>query len=132
MQIEIYTDASVANKQAVTSCLLLTADNYLGCSSEKYENVATSLQGELLAIRDSLKYLISIGKKAPVLINCDSYAALQLIQDKDPKKFRKILDEIHHLERGFDITYKLIQGHQVEHNPNKVVDLICNTLLRSN
>lgn len=130
MNIEIYTDASVTDKKAVTSCLILTADNYLGCTSSKYDNVSTSLQGELLAIRDSLKYLREIGKRAPVTINCDSHSAISLVQSPDARKFRKLLDEIHSLEEGLDITYSLIKGHQVEHNPNKVVDLICNTVLR--
>ena len=131
MEIEMYTDASVANKHAVTSCLLLTTDNFLGCSSKEYSNVNTSLQGELLAIRDGLEYLNSTGKRATVQLYCDSFAALQLVEDPDPKKFRKLIDEIHQLTVGLDIKYNLIQGHQVGHNPNKVVDLICNTVLRS-
>ena len=131
MKIDIYTDASVANSKAVTSCLLLTDDYYLGCSSKKYDNVVTSLHGELLGIRDAILYLINTGKEAPATIHCDSYTAIKCVQDPESTKFRKLIDEIHQLESGRNITYELIRGHQIEHNPNKVVDLICNTILNA-
>ena len=130
--IEIYTDTSVAKGTAITTCLLLSSDLFLGMDTNTYKNIETSLHGELLAMRDGLSYLKSTGKSGDVILHSDSATAINLVTSKSPNKFKGLIQEIKSLEIGSSVKYKLIRGHQITHNPNKVVDLVCNTVLRNN
>lgn len=131
----IYTDASVYKKIAVTTCFVLTADNFLGCKSFVHEDVTSTLQAELYGIRDGLEYVISSGKdKEPITVYCDSYPAVDLMKCKSidllPTQFRDLVQDTLKLCNGRNVNFMLIKGHQESHNPNKVVDLISNSVLR--
>lgn len=133
---EIYTDASVSSGKAVATCFIVSSEYFLGYNSFAYSGVNSSLHGELLGIRDGLKYALqSVKKNEPIVVYCDSNSALQLIKSKKAnvkcnRQFNSLVTEINNLCKDHFINFLLIRGHQVEHNPNKVVDLISNTVLR--
>jgi len=134
--VEIYTDASVSSGNAVASCFVITEDYFLGYNSFSYSDVNSSLHGELLGIRDGLKYALGVTKDNDcIVVYCDSNSALQLIDSKrldskNNKQFKTLLSDIHDLCKGHFVNFLLIKGHQIEHNPNKIVDLMSNTVLR--
>lgn len=133
---ELYTDASVSGNSAVATCFFLSTNNYLGYESFQYKNISSSLHGELLGIRDGIRYAkkIGISEKEIMYVYSDSSSAIQLIKssdgDKKPKQFKRLVDEILQEVKGYHVVFRLIQGHQLSHNPNKVVDLTSNTVLR--
>ena len=134
--IEVYTDASVAKGRAIATCFIISSQNFIGCDSFEYSDVKSSLHGELLGIRDGLAYAIkSVPGNEPITVYCDSNSALMLVKQKNPevktsKKFKEILTDVKSLTQGRCVNYILIRGHQIEHNPNKVVDLVSNSVLR--
>lgn len=134
--IEVYTDASVAKGRAIATCFIISSQNFIGCDSFEYSDIKSSLHGELLGIRDGLSYAIkSVPGNEPITVYCDSNSALMLVKSKNPevktsKKFKEILTDVKRLTQGRCVNYLLIRGHQIEHNPNKVVDLVSNSVLR--
>lgn len=134
--LEIYTDASVSKGNAVATCFVTSTDNFVGYNTFEYVGVNSSLHGELLGIRDGLKYASKCAKKKERLtVYSDSNSAIQLIKSKrldskNAKPFKSIVTEINSLCNDYSVNFLLIKGHQIEHNPNKVVDLMSNTVLR--
>ena len=133
--IEVYTDASVSNGKAVTSCIVLDPKTFIGYNVKHFSNVSSSLQGELLGIREALKYVVNHTEPASdIIIYCDSNAALELVNlndDTKPVRFTKIITDIRKYKSIVNVKFQLIKGHQSTHNPNKVVDLISNSVLRT-
>ena len=132
---ELYTDASVANNTAVATCLLLGSTNYIGYNSYNYEYVTSSLHAELLGILDGLRFARASGLSTNnyLTVYSDSNSAIQIITNKKhrkPQQFRQIIANINKECEHIFVTFKLIKGHQLEHNPNKIVDLTSNTILR--
>lgn len=136
--IEIYTDASVAKGKAVATCFIISTDYFIGYDSFEYIGVNSSLHGELLGIRDGLKYACKLVRmNEPITVYCDSNSALDLIKTRNHKRdsksstqFKTIVSEIQEICKEHFVNFLLIKGHQTGHNPNKVVDLVSNTLLR--
>ena len=135
--IKIFTDASVAHGKGVSTCFILTDYNYLGYNTFTYENVKTSVEGELLGILNAIRYFDTLGYNDEVVIYCDSIHAITLIQNMEAGQtnsqinlYKKILRELVGLKRKYSMSIELIQGHQTTHNPNKIVDLVSNSTLR--
>ena len=137
--VAVYTDASVANGEAVATCFIVSSDNFIGYNSFFYKDVSSSLHGELLGIRDGLRYAVSIvGSAEDITLYSDSNSALDMCKrgcddnSKCAMQFRNIVSEIKDICSGHYVNFLLIKGHQVGHNPNKVVDLVSYSLLRQN
>ena len=134
--IKIYTDASVAVPigKAVTTCFVLSSSNFIGYNTVEYDMLNSSLQGELCGIRDGLNYLKDrLRTKDKVVLYCDSQEAINLVNGIHiavEKTDRDIVKEIQALLKDVDVKLVLIRGHRKDHNPNKVVDLISNSVLR--
>lgn len=134
--IEVYTDASVSHGNAVATVFVTSSEMFIGFNSFEYSGVNSSLHGELLGMRDGIRYAISNNpNRLPITVYCDSASALSLVKglnagDKKSKQFKNLVAEIHSICKGYSINFLLIKGHQMEHNPNKVVDLISNSVLR--
>lgn len=131
---EIYTDASVSNGNAVSTCLVISPDAFIGYTVNRYTGISSSLHGELLGILDGIRY----AKKAVLkpedktVLYSDSNSAVSLLNSKkysnavDTSILQAIYDEC----ADYDITFEVVKGHQSSHNPNKIVDLTSNTVLR--
>lgn len=132
--IDVYTDASVSKGKAAATCFVLTPNAYLGCRTFEYDNINSGIHGELVGLRDGIKYALEVVKDStePITVYCDSSSAINLIKDKCAKShtFKEIVTDINSLCDGHTVHFMLIKGHQVSHNPNKVVDLISNSVLR--
>lgn len=132
--IEVYTDASVARGAAMVTCFIITSDQFIGANTTKYTNIGSSLQAEFLGIRDGIRYVSDRKKSDDIVVYCDSQSAIDLIQRRDDTgvdvPFANVVDEILTLCSGRNVSFILIKGHQLSHNPNKVVDLMSNSLLR--
>ena len=130
--IDIYTDASVKHGKAVTAFFIISESNFVGSGVNFYKHVDSSLQAEVLAIRDGLKYICDSEVKDNFYSLCsDSQLAMQLItegSENAPKAIDSVCNEIRSLSDLLNLHYITIKGHQTNHNPNKVVDLICNFL----
>ena len=133
--ISIYTDASVSSGVAVASCMLLTDQAYIGFNSMTYNNIWSSQVGELLAIRDGLKFFTTTGlSDKEVVLFTDHEHAIRLIEEGDASKFSEasdLLKEIIELSKTCEISVQHITAHQSTHNPNKVVDQMSRHKLRS-
>lgn len=136
--VNIYTDASVANDHAVTTCFILTDFNFLGHSVFNHDGIATSVLGEILGAIYGIHYAESVvDMNDTIVLHSDSSTLSYLLQynldDSNYKQvqlYREELKELRDLLNKYNIELTLIKGHQSEHNPNKVVDLISNSILR--
>lgn len=138
--IKIYTDASVGNNKAVATCFVITSKSFIGHNVFEFNNIDTSTLGEIKGAIESIKYTAeSIDMSDRVSLYTDSSAVRNLLKHDLNKStyeqvnlYRKELQELKRLVDKYKITVKLIKGHQTGHNPNKVVDLISNSVLRFN
>lgn len=133
--LSIYTDASINNDKCVATCFACTDTMFICYKSFQYHGISSSLHGELLGIRDGINYTLKhTDIRDEVSVYSDSVAAIKLIQKNEYSKrtinLRSIVDEIHDLQSMYNIKINIIQGHQLLHNPNKVVDLTSNSILR--
>lgn len=139
--IDIYTDASVGNRHAVTACIVLTDKNYIGYRTFESPDVSTSIHGEILGAINAItcaKSMISFDGEH-VTLYVDSIALLNLLKcdltyttNKQAIRYSKELRELRDLLDKNNIDIRLIRGHKIDHNPNKVVDLMSNSMLRYN
>lgn len=132
--ISMYTDVSCRKGKAVATCFVTTTKNFIGCRTFEYENVCSTIQGELFGIRDGLKYLetcVDVIADDAVEVFCDSEAALgQINGTAKDKLFKSTVSTIRNSLPNNDVVFKFVQGHQIERNPNKVVDKVSNSVLR--
>lgn len=135
--LKIYTDASVSNNQCVATCFSTTDKTFICYKSFEYENIMSSLHGELLGIYDGILYTLdNTDITKDITVYSDSLAAIQLINTSNysrrTKQLNELVTNIQFLTKHHNISYEVIQGHQLEHNPNKIVDLTSNSILRFN
>lgn len=135
--VEIYTDASVANGRAVATCFILTDSNFIGCKTSEFERVETSLEGELEGAIAAIEYAQEILPLYNCTLYSDSISLIRLTQtnlkkskNKQAVMHRNRLSRLQNLLRNHSIKLELIKGHSMKHNPNKVVDLISNSILK--
>lgn len=137
--IQIFTDASVKKTTAVTVCFVLTDSNYIGYNTFQHEKITTSVLGEILGAIDALSYAkerINLVDE-DVTLFCDSNALLNLMKcnlettnNKQALMYRDELQLLQSLIEENGVKLELIRGHAIDHNPNKVVDRLCNNFLR--
>ncbi len=130
--IEVYTDVSVRNGNAVATCFILTSTHFIGSRTFEYKNVCSTLQGELLGLLDAIRFLKKVTVvKEPIRMFCDSEDALKQVNgcSKSPT-FKSLVASIHSECENVDVEFKYVKGHQRNHNPNKVVDLVSKSVLR--
>lgn len=135
--IEIYTDASVANGKAVATCFVLTDSNFMGCKTSEFERIETSLEGELEGAIAAIEYVLDIIPLDNCTLYSDSISLIRLTQtnlrnskNKQAVLHRNRLSRLQDLVKKNNIKLELIKGHSTGHNPNKVVDLISNSILK--
>ncbi len=129
--IDVYTDVSVRKGKAIATCFVISPLNFLGCRTFEYTGVCSALQGELLGIRDGLNYVLNeLIIDDAVTVHCDSISAVEQVNGTSPlKQFQKITKSIHSMCADKEVCFEYIKGHQATHNPNKIVDLISNSVL---
>lgn len=139
--IEIYTDASVGKGSAVATVFILTDSSYIGYQVFKFDDVHTSIHGEILGALNALRYAESVLQLSEdrIMLYTDSIAMINLLKcnlkttsNKQAQRYRDLLTELKSLITTLKVDVQLIHGHAVGHNPNKVVDLISNSVLRMN
>ena len=136
--LTIYTDMSRRHNVVATSCLILSTKNFLGYNVRQHEGVDNSIVGELVGIADGLDYAVQSGcvhDGDKVVICCDSQPTLSMLETARsksirPKRYVVYIDDVLDRCRGLNVTFQYIKGHQLDHNPNKIVDLSSNTSLR--
>lgn len=138
--IKIYTDASVGKNKAVATCFVLTNKSFIGHNVFELDNIETSTLGEILGATKSILYTADVtDMDDDITLYTDSYAVRNLLKYDIAKSdyeqvdmYRSELATLKVLIDKYHIKVKLIKGHQTNHNPNKVVDLISNSVLRFN
>lgn len=133
--INVYSDASVSSGIAIVTVIVLTDSAFLGYRTAQFSGINTSLHGELLGILEGVNYIntLDLGDN-DIVFHTDCIDAVRLINDettKVPKYAENLLNEIKELIDGVCVSIEHIQGHQMEHNPNKIVDLVSRTILRN-
>lgn len=136
--VKIYTDASVGNGKAVATCFVISSKSFLGHNVFEFSNIDTSTLGEILGAIESIKYTAEhVDTTDKISLYTDSSAVRNLLKHdlrnstyEQVVLYREYLLELKQLIDKYRITVKLIKGHQTGHNPNKVVDLISNSVLR--
>lgn len=137
--VEIYTDASVGKTAAVATSFILTDKNYIGSCTTNLEGVTTSIQGEVQGAIAAIEYARD-GTKLhgeDITLYTDSIAMLNLLKcnlgrttNQQAQLYEDDLRKLKQLVKKYKINMCLIKGHDLGHNPNKVVDLISNSKLR--
>lgn len=123
---------------SVATSLFLTESTYIDTLTKVYRDVESTTEGELLGICQSLEYLTT---KYPneidieVITDSETLANryLQYLAGKKPKKSIKYFERwrrLMELSKDKNITVSHIRGHQDEHNPNKVCDMLSANLLQ--
>lgn len=137
--VEIYTDASVGKTGAFATAFVLTDKNYLGYKVSEFPDVTTSIQGETKGAIAAIKYAVQgIGKSEDSLtLYTDSMALLNLLKcnlerttNEQAQRYKEDLSELKDLIKRHSVSMQFVRGHDIGHNPNKVVDLISNSMLR--
>ena len=132
--VSIYTDASVSSGVAIATCMLLSDKAFIGFDTNTYNEVAASQIGEILAIRDGLRLYSKSGlSDEDVTLYTDHEYAVKLIADGDSSKLTDasdLLEEILEYVRKYNVCVKHITAHQMQHNPNKIVDQMSRHKLR--
>lgn len=135
MKLKIFTDVSVKDNKAVTTCLILSDTVFIGYAIQAFEDVTSSVQGELLGILHGLRYAREHCSSyvEQVLCYTDSQSAINILRNPKLSKSQSCKDVANCIleeTSDIDVSYELIVGHQQQHNPNKVVDLVSNNVLR--
>lgn len=135
--IEIYTDASVSNGRAVATCFVINDKNFIGCKTSEFNNIQTSLEGELEGAIAAIEYVLDVLPMDTCVLYSDSISLIRLTQtnlktskNKQAIEHRVRLSRLQTLVKENNIRFELIKGHSTGHNPNKVVDLISNSVLK--
>ena len=108
----LYTDGSV-DPTTETAGAAVHSNRFTG--SWRVSNTASTMQTELLAILQALKYTVT-NETGPVVIHCDSQAALKALQSLKLKENRNLLSQIHvqlgkHANQNRDVTFNWIPSH---------------------
>lgn len=132
--IAIYTDASVSQGSGVATCLVISSDAFIGYNVTSYDSVTSSLHGELLGILDGIRYVKSCNLHSDdaITLYSDSHSAVSILRNNcnDLAFGKELIADIRKECIGLNIEFEVVKGHQSAHNPNKVVDLTSNTVLR--
>lgn len=132
--VNIYTDASVSTNVAAITHLVLSDDMFIGYNYMTVPNVYKSYIGELVGVREGLKYYLSL-KKDPttVTVYTDSDKVMELMEYPIGKlngAVYKLCSEIKELCEQCDATVEHYVGHQSNQNPNQIVDHMARSVLR--
>lgn len=128
--ISIYTDASVDlySSNAAASCLVLEDNVFKGQTSFTYDRTCKdSGYAEVWGAIQALNYAKSICPnfdKHKKLLYTDSHSCVASANGaQSDNDARKTLDEefVSMLVNN-NVTVKYVHGHDIKHNPNKVVD----------
>ena len=99
-----YTDGTV-DPDSNTSGAAVYSNNYTGCW--RVTNKASTMQTELAAIRETLKYSMSNGQ-GDIAIHTDCRSALYAIQQAKIKDYKTLIHEIEYLLRQHHITNRKV------------------------
>lgn len=136
--VEIFTDAStsVSAGIAISCCLVMEDNKFIGQRVTNHKS-HTSVFGEVLGAISALEYAQSKISIDDAILYCDSSAVIDLLQqdldksvDRQVDLYRPYLIRLRSLLDEHGVKIALYRGHQDTHNPNKVVDLVCNSVLR--
>lgn len=136
--LKIYTDASVATDgRGVATCVVVDEHMFIGHKITNLRNIRTSLQGELEGAIAAIKYTMEATKIVSGILYTDSMSLVNLVQldlsksnNKQALLHKDRLQVLQKLLLECNICIERITGHSKNHNPNKVVDLISNSVLR--
>ena len=131
---QVYTDASLAEGFAYTSCIILNDSNFMGYHTFEFDNVDSSLRAELLGIIEAIRYSKLLGITDEITVFTDSEASLILFNNSKANQriAKQYTNEIRTLTDLLDnnsVTLRYIMGHSSCSNPNKLVDLTSHSLL---
>lgn len=122
--IHIYTDTTISNNTAFCTSFIITDTNFLGFITKVYNNVRGSINGELLAILQGLRYLRKFPFRDDVTVYTDSKEAIQHINHQTHEEhYKSIILEIDQFKKESTVIFSYIKGHSLVHSPNKIVDL---------
>ena len=108
----IYTDGSV-DTTTNTAGSAVYSSNYT--ANWRISNTASTLQTELVAIMQSLKYTIA-HEEGPVVIHTDSMSSLQSLRKHKIKENKHLISSIHtlieqHINQNRKVTFNWIPSH---------------------
>ena len=122
--ISIYSDAAFVDGHAACATFIINDTTYLGFFTKVYTQLLGSIHSELLAIKQGLDYIYySHIDQEDITVYTDSEEALRHLNHATKgSKLDNLVQEILEYTKLYNISFSYIKGHQVAHNPNKVVD----------
>lgn len=134
--VEIFTDATTSGGIAISCCIVMEDNKFIGQRVIRHKS-DTSVCSEVLGAISALEYAKTKVTIDNAILYCDSSAVIDLLSynvDKSRNgqvaKYREHLKQLKKLRDEHGVQITLYRGHQTTHNPNKVVDLVCNSVLR--
>lgn len=130
--LKVYTDCSTINSSAAATSIYLTNTEYVDMFTDTYENVKSTTEGELLAIIQSVRYVVD---NMPDVTELDVHSdCISVINVCDyiiknarlPKniKYRQRYQEFLECSKKIKIHLHHVRAHQNSHNVNKACDKI--------
>lgn len=129
-------EVSATEKLTAATSIFLTEDTYRGMLTNIY-TVESTTEGELKAIWQALKYAVTSypdENDLEIISDCQSLVGVfkKLLKGSplySDAKYYDIWVDIMRMCEGKNVSCSHIKGHQVEHNPNKVCDLVSSFIL---
>lgn len=125
-----YSDASVINKSAAATTLIIDDNSFITCFTNTYENV-NSTEAEFLGVLQTMAYIsenctdkkvVLLTDNKTVVLRCIS--ALSNWKVADGSLYEDYLKQFLKMCKSFSVSVQNIRGHQQSHNPNKICDII--------
>lgn len=130
----IYTDASVSTNVAAITHVVLSDNMFIGYNYMIVPTVYKSHLGELVSIREGLKYYHSLNRMSTcVTVFTDSDKAIEILDRPLSETMgiaNKVCKEIKELCELCNATIEHYVGHQAGPNPNQIADAVSHAVLR--
>ena len=139
--IEIFTDASVNKATAIATCFCMNDSTFIGHKIFENKDIHNSQLGELFGAVKAIEYAyhqfdltgdsVVLYTDSQQLIDSLTYDVSKYDDEACETINNYYLQRYREYVKMFNIDVQKIQGHQRQHNPNKVVDLISVHVLRN-
>lgn len=140
IKLSAFCDASYdLNTRQATACTVILSEMiFHAMFTNTYTDVETSTRAELLGLIQTVRRVREIPDVEHTTIYCDSATNAKAFNSvigsgvvQRDSKYYEDWCELLSLCDGLNIEATHIYGHQMKHNPNKLCDVICHSLLKA-
>ena len=128
--IYAYTDTSLKNTKCVVTYTILDESHFYAFDSSVLSDIPNSTIGEYTAIKLAMDAIVKLGlpETTQITFLSDSREAINLVRQGTGPYNKEVQDFL--APRRHYVGLEVCASHLCFHNPNKVCDLTCNSILR--